>query len=465
MSRQLSSLEEYFFYRSKWNLHSCFYTGLKLNKLPTKSQLFNALTQTVKQYPPLYCNVLENKDGKLSMTPFKTQTIKFNDILEYKEDWEDWSSDNINSIFKDYNFDYLVEKPLWKVVVVPQLNTLLFIVDHVLTDGIGTTKFWQSFLTHLGPDVDADDDENVVLFHPDSISHENDNVRSIHPYDQWSISWSWKLKRSLVPYILKYKPDVVTGLDPTLLQFNDYKFPKNLLDMDATKPFDYVIQNSNIHWMLNVPQDKLKIILNECKQQQVSLTSYIASSFAIALNQNINDQEDTNNGTKIKIDIPMNTRHVCQSKLSLDKSQVQMGNFVAGLEFITERSNLVDVWDVAKNIQSTIIKLSQNDIDGTIQQVKLLDVVEIKDYILPKVSNQGPGAAFEVTNLGFHKFECENEEFTVEDAFFNEPQGISDIFTCSVVSTVKGGMNISISAPKTINDKLTNVWAQVKTFF
>lgn len=462
MSYQLSSLEEFFFYRSKWNLHSCFYTGIKLNKIPTKLQLSNALTQTIKQFPPLYSNVHADADGKLDMTSFKTNPIQFDDVVDYKLDWEDWSSDNINSIFKDYHFDYLKEKPLWKLVIIPNLNTLLLVVDHVLTDGIGTTKFWDFFLKQLGPNVDNEDTE---LFTPQtSISHENDQ-KLIHPYDQWPISWSWKLKRFLIPHIVRFKPDLVTGLDPAYLQFNDYKFPENLLDMESTKPLDYVIQNSNIHWTLNVPQDKLKMVLIQCKNHQVSLTSYLAASIAIALNGNINDQKDTNNGTKIKIDIPMNTRDVCQSKLNLDNSQVQIGNFVAGLEYVTERSNLVNIWDVARDIQSTITKSSKTDIDATIQQVKLLDVVNIKDYVLPKISNTGPGSTFEVTNLGFQNFETVDDEFTVEDAFFNEPQGISDIFTCSVVSTVKGGMNISISAPNTINDKLADVWTEIKTFF
>lgn len=462
MSYQLSSLEEFFYYRSKWNLHSCFYTGIKLNQLPTKSQLSYALAETIKQFPPLYCNVHADDEGKLTMSPFKTNCIQLDDVVDYKMDWEDWSSDNINSIFKDYQFDYLKEKPLWKVVIIPQLNTLLFVVDHVLTDGIGSTKFWDFFLKQLGPNVDGEDFE---LFNPETSIARETAEESIHPYDQWPISWSWKLKRSLIPHIVRFKPDLVTGLDPAYLQFNDYKFPENLLDMEATKPFNYVIQNSNIHWTLNVPQDQLKLVLTECKTHNVSLTSYLAAAFALALNNNINDKEDTNNGTKIKIDIPMNTRDICQSKLNLDNSQVQLGNFVAGMEYVAERSKMVDVWDVAKDIQSTIIKSSKTDIDATIQQVKLLDVVNIKDYILPKVSNAGPGSTFEVTNLGFQKFETVSEEFIVEEAFFNEPQGISDIFTCSVVSTVKGGMNISISAPKTINDKLADVWTQIRTFF
>lgn len=460
MSRQLSSLEEYFFYRSKWNLHSCFYTGIKLNKLPTRGQLNHTLSKLIKQFPQLHCNVQHTGSDKLVLTPFKSQSINFDDVVDYKDDWDEWNSDNINSIFKQYHFTYFVETPLWKLVIIPQLNTLLFVVDHVLTDGIGSIKFWQAFMKHLGPETDTN-----VLFKVTELEDNNNIINSLHPYDLWPISWSWKVKRSIIPFLVKFIPDLVTGLDPNLLQFNAYKFPQDLLDEESSEIFNYSIHNTNVHWTLNVPQDKLKLLLTDCKNHNVSLTSYIAATFAVALNKNINDAEDTNSGAKIKIDIPMNTRNVCQSMLGLDDSQLQMGNFVAGLEYVGERKDLENIWDVATLIQSSIIQSSQDKIDDTIQQVKLLDVVNIKDYILPKITNFGPGAAFEVTNLGFHEFEIDNDDFVVEDATFNQPQGISDIFSCCVVSSIKGGMNISISAPKKINDQLADVWTQVQTFF
>lgn len=36
MNLKLSAIESYFFHRSRLNLHSCFYVGIKLNELPKK---------------------------------------------------------------------------------------------------------------------------------------------------------------------------------------------------------------------------------------------------------------------------------------------------------------------------------------------------------------------------------------------------------------------------------------------
>lgn len=466
MTHRLSSLEEYFFYRSNWNLHACFYTAIKLNKLPTQSQIGYALQKTINHFSPLYSNV-QIKDDRVSsdkplyMTPFKFESIRFEDVVDYK-DWDELNTDNINSIFKEYNFSYFKESPLWKLLIVPKITTLILAADHVLSDGIGTVKFWQYFTKNLGPQMDNID--NRLLFHTDSQSVPIKEY--VHPYDLWPVSKAWKLRRLIISYLVKYFPNLVTGLNSQLLQFNQYQFPDDLLDIDLSKPFNYKIKNSNIHHILNVPYSKLKSILEDCKKNQVSLTSYIAAVFAIVLNSNINDENvNTNKGSKFKIDIPMDTRNVCQNMLNVDPSVLQMGNFVAGLEIEINRSELINIWQVAQFIQSNISKFTKTNINDTIQQVKLLDVVQIKDFILHKLHNQGPGGTFEITNLGLQNFPHNDNGFIVEDMIFDEPQGIFDIFTSSVVTTEKGGMNISISIPETINDKLSNLCEEVKNYF
>ena len=466
MTHRLSSLEEYFFYRSSWNLHSCFFTAIKLNKLPTEAQIGYALQKTINYFPPLYSNV-QTKDDEVSsdeslyMTPFKLESISFQNVVEYK-DWDELNTDNINSIFKEYKFSYFKESSLWKLLIVPKITTLILAADHVLSDGIGTIKFWQYFLKNLGPQIDNINSQ--ILFYPDP---QNLPVNKyIHPYDLWPISKSWQLKRLVIPYLAKYFPGLVTGLNSQFLQFNQYKFPYDLLDMETSKPYNYKIKNSNIHHILNIPYPQLRSVLEACKKRQVSLTSYIAAVFAMVMNSKINDEcVNTNKGSKFKIDIPMNTRSVCQNMLNVDASVLQMGNFVAGLGIEINRSELINIWQVAQFIQSNISKFTTTNINDTIQQVKLLDVVQIKDFILPKLYNQGPSGTFEVTNLGLQDFTHDNDEFIVEDIIFDEPQGISDIFTCSVVTTKKGGMNISISIPETINGELRNVCEEVKKYF
>ena len=139
--RELSSLEQYFYYRCKLKLHSCFYLAITLNKLPNRSQLQKAVSKTIKKFPQAHCTVTSTSKGQTPCIKDLTGTaIHFDDVVEYSS-WKSLYTENINEIFKKYNFQFDNGKPLWKIIVLEETGQLIFVVSHIFFDGMSSTIF------------------------------------------------------------------------------------------------------------------------------------------------------------------------------------------------------------------------------------------------------------------------------------------------------------------------------------
>ncbi|CCK71126.1 N-acetyltransferase KNAG_0G00700 [Huiozyma naganishii CBS 8797] len=450
MGRQLSSLEQFFYYRSKWGLHSCFLLGVTLDRTPSQAQFAHAIHECLVKFPQLTTTVVELEQGTPTFANI-TVPLRYDDFVEVKQ-WGQWDAQLANEIFKEYNFQYTVEKPLWRILAMPKSSTFVLLVDHVLFDGMSTVNLWRCLLENLGPESTSD-----VLYEP---SNEADQLgQRPHPYDSWPVGWSWRLKRALVPWIFYYAPRTVTGVNEQLVHFSQYTLQDNLLQRN--KPEEYKIYNDNDRWVLNIKGEPMAKLITRCKEHQVSLTSYLVSVFALALSY----QAEGN----IRVDIPMNTRNKCKETVGVTEQECLLGNFVGGISHTYQAQPGQDIWRMAREAQTTVVQKSQDDIDDTINEVKLLDVVSIQKFLAKKLEERWPAGTFEVTNLGFQKFPGDDGEqgveFQVQDAFFDEPQGISDIFTVAAISTKHGGLNCCISSPVSLRNEFQPVWDRVKKEF
>lgn len=456
--RELSSVETFFYSRSNINLHSCFYVGVQLNIIPSKSQLIKALHLTISQFPLLHCNVsitdpITNTDVKPYINSIN-EPIGFDDVVIY-QDWDILGEEENNYIFKTFNFPYHENKPLWKLLIIPKTKQILLLVDHLYADGMSTVNFWMAFIQSLNSDTEITIDSDVV-FHS-----EHEFQIPAHPYDKWPIPWLWKTKRFIVSKLFNWNPQLIVAPDSNLLHFKNYTFPKSLLlhsdEEDSSKKFK--VRNDNHQYLLNIPTDQLKQLLSVCKEHSVSLTSYIAALYCISITK---VKKDCYDGSHIKIDVPMNTRATIIKTLDIPPKELQFGNYIAGIELLYDLKENKDIWGIATEIQKQLLEHSTTGISDLINNMKLLDVIDPEVLIRSKVTpvpntTKYPGSTFEVTNLGNQDFNSKNDasaEFWVEDALFNEPQGISDIFTCSTISTPKGGLNFCISYPDDIKDDI-----------
>ncbi|CAB4256093.1 N-acetyltransferase [Maudiozyma barnettii] len=462
--RELSSLEQYFYYRCKLQLHSCFYLATTLNKIPPRTIFEYALQETIKKYPQAHCTVtLDAVNVTPNIKELSDSPIYFDDVVEYCE-WDSLDTEKMNTIFKKYNFAFDNGRPLWKIIVLEKSNQLIFALSHIFFDGMSSTIFATTFLENLNRKVDdSKKRDNGLLY----TSRKDVNIPP-HAYDLWPVPLAWKIKRQLVKLLLKVSPGVVTGTDKNLLQFENYNFPDDFVKVPADEEDTFTVKNDNLQRILRFSPEQLKTILSKCKEEKVSLTSFLGALFSFGLNNVSSDV--LRNGKSFSINIPMNTRPICKEYLNVDESSLQLGDFIIGMEYPSTLDTVSNetFWSFATKINEYILDNRQNQISDQINTAKLLDVANVKSYVRQKVENAygiGPGAAFEVTNLGYVTFGSnsieEDKNYYVTDAFFNQPQGFSNIFTCSIITTAIGGLTCSISYPKSLVVEMEPIWSKV----
>lgn len=455
--RKLSSLEKFFYNRSRSNLHSCFYVGIQLNKLPEKSQIEQALKETITTYAQLHQNIAIDPTDNQPYIKNIESALKFDDVAEYTPD--NYTEDTINQIFQTRNFPYHVEQPLWRLLIFENERKFLLLLDHTLFDGMSAVAFWKTFMNCL-PDQIVDPIENIWEPTLESGSQEDS-----HPYDKWPTTWSSMLIAPILGLLFKLRPSAITALPKDQLRFHEYGFPDGLFaQTESNEPVRHNIRNDNCQQTVKVKPNDLKDLLSACKNHGVSLTSFLAALLANSMHKCL--EKDSYTGSYLKIDVPMNTRRACAKMLNIPDSSMTMGNFVASTELKYDLQTNDDFWEVAQRFCQSLKHQTTTNVSAAINNVRLLDAVDSTKFLEEKVKAVGPSGTFEVTNLGAQEFGKvnSNDHFVVEDAVFNEPQGISDVFTCSTITTPMGGLYCSLSYPRDIRKSIEPCLAHFKQF-
>ncbi|GAV54741.1 hypothetical protein ZYGR_0AS00630 [Zygosaccharomyces rouxii] len=450
-NRKLSSLERYFYTRSIINLHSCFYVGIQLNQLPSSAQLQQAIRSTIDTFIQLCCNVgIDEEDGKPYLRIIDG-SLEFKDVVEFV-DWARLDEGKINYVFHNYAFHYHTEKPLWKMLVIPSERKIVLIMSHVLFDGMAGVIIWQEFLKNLNKSTDAVERHTGIIYEPSEFQGFTSDH---HPYEDWPISWKNKLSRFLFSQYLKWKPirpDMV-GPDSQDFKFKSYSLPHGLLEknLDSTGGL-YQVRCDSVQWNIHLIPQELQKVLQLCKDHKVSFSSLLTALFAQSLIKSANPSSYT--GHQLKICLPMNTRLACNSKLQDDDYTRQLGNFVAATTLTTDTSNGKPLWELAEAFQKEIVQKVQNEIQDAINECRLLDAVDMRELFEAKIAAVKPSDTFEVSNLGYQSFTDFEGPFKVTDGFFNQPQGISSNFFCSIIST-DGGLNCHVTIPRDLKEDVT----------
>lgn len=454
--RKLCSLEKFHYDRSRLNLHSCFYLGIQLNELPEKRLLCHALRETIAKHPNLHQTIALDPEDNQPYIKNIDRVLEFDDIAEYVP--FAYTEDSINQLFQDRKFPYNVDKPLWKLLLLENDKKCLLLLDHVLFDGMSAVAFWTSFMESLSEDAGEPDDN---LWAPSQKSP----IQDCHPYELWPTTWSSRCKALLLGALFRLCPSAIMAVGKDQLQFKNYQFPDGLLvENGSNDQSQYHVRNDNCQQTLQVEPGHLRDLLSACKRHGVSLTSFLAALLAISLDKC--PEQDSYTGSCLKISVPMNTRKACAQVLDIPESTMTMGNFVAPTELLYDLRITDDVWLVAKKFGKVLKRQTTTEIVSTINNVRLLDVVDTAKFIEEKIKAGGPSGTFEITNLGAQDF-CKgrsNGRFLVENAVFNEPQSISDVFTCSLISTPLGGLSCSLSYPRAIKKDIEPCIDDLKEF-
>ncbi|SCV00087.1 LAMI_0G02806g1_1 [Lachancea mirantina] len=436
---ELSGFEKYFYFRSKLDIHSCFFIGIQLNEIPASRTLSFALRQAIAKFPELHSNVTVDK--KPAIVSIRGP-LQFEDVVVETE-YQTVGQEETNEIFDKVSFEYGVDRPLWKILVVRHSNQLLLCMDHVLFDGISGVNIWTEILNELNSSNIQPGATERIVFNGESAAP---SVRS-HPYAQFAMPLVWKLKYWFV-LALSYSDSFYHALHGTSagqIQFPKYKMQGGLLS-ETQK-----IRNDNCRFKVSLTPVELQAVQQKCRDENVSLTCCLAAMLSAALNH---VDVSSRQGTTVKVDIPINTRPLLAETLNLDPSDIKVGNFVKPAELKFElNQGTVDRWATARTFAAQLKKERRN-LDP-LYAVKLMDALDVAKYIETQKKTEYPAGTFEITNVGLQSFGTSPEDkFQVIDALFDEPQGLSDVFTLATVSTPTGGLNCSLSYPQVLSNDL-----------
>ncbi|GCE97398.1 hypothetical protein ZYGM_004954 [Zygosaccharomyces mellis] len=448
-NRKLSSLERYFYTRSILNLHSCFYVGIRLNQLPSKAELRSAIKRAIDKFIQLRCNVgIDEKDGK-PYFKIVDQSLGLEDVVEFV-DWTRFDEDKMNYVFQNYAFRYHTEKPLWKMLVIPSERKLVLLMSHVLFDGMAGVIIWQELLKNLNEPKGITESRSERIYEP----NESQGFTSdYHPYEGWPITLKTKVLRFLFGQYLKWKPinaDMV-GLNEKDFKFKNYSLSHLIAKNPAPTGDRYQVRCDSVQWNIHLTLKEMQNVLRLCREHKVSLSSLLTALFAQSLIKFSNPANYT--GCQLKICLPMNTRIACNKYLQNDDYTKQLGNFVGTVNLSSNINDKISLWELSKLFQKDITQKVGSDIQDFIDECSFLDVLNIEELFAAKVAASNPSDTFEVSNLGFQSFNNSEDSFEVIDAFFNQPQGISSNFCCSVIST-NNGLNCHVTIPRNLKEDL-----------
>lgn len=447
MVRKLGGLEQYFFQRSDLNLHSCFSVGVKLNELPSKEILSIALSKVIQAHYQLYSNCFE-EDENLIIKPI--ENIQFNDVVDYKP-WVQYEEEEVNYILKKYNFKYRVSKPLWKIVVLPKMNSIILALDHLIFDGMSTVIFFKELINQFLTLDNGSKHQFLEMLY--EYEPQFNIEESSHPYENLPIPLSWKIKRPIVKTLFTISPTTVVSQDHSLIHFHDYKLPDDFLDPNEKGTEEYYVRNNHRQVRIKLNSEQLDSWRQKCKQHGVTLTSFLISLFYKALG---NIDKGTYEGEAVKIEVPINTRE----RIAEDgRFKNTIGPFVAGLEFHENLDFSRDIWDISTKVNSIIQQKANEQLMESINEARLLELVDVRKFMKLKMDNaRNPYSTFEVTNVGFQDFGIgEHDKYQVEDAFFHEPQLFGHIMTYSIISTPRGGLTCCLAYPRNLDSELTKM--------
>lgn len=453
ISRPLSKSENFYRSRTATGFYKNFQvTATYSHDLTANLPLFyKALRKTILDYHILICNVFKDISlGRCIYHPIKEARLK--DLLILK-DTSYLEGSTINEKFmKEVNeivFDLYKNLPLFKVILVGQYD-LSVVLEHTIADGVVGNYFHEIFLLNLAyvdnPSNERDYEENYGS-HEASDEAINENSL-IFNYEKDEA----RLKNNLPPPIDGFLAD--PSLDYT---FDDpLYFDKRIPDdfpnkwpgrFPATKSFSLSFK------LINFSPSETKKILECCRREKVTLTSYIEAIEALTFQPILGDDHYTSH--KVAIALRRHIDHEIASeeyKLVLsDKSYKILGVLATSLG-----DNLPPIyefsWDLVREISANLVKATQNKRLLNLMSKFINTSSELDDNNQFFESQLGKNKAdsVKISNLGFIKiptYQVPNKEpWTIRNMIFS--QSVSPPaaeLMLNVISTPQGGMNFVLS--------------------
>lgn len=449
ISRPLSVSENFFRSRTasgnyrNFQVTATYEPGLKKNlKL-----LYYALRKTVLDYHILITNV-QFSTSKDNYVYGPLHKVDFASVVEIVEGDNYITDGMINESFmkmvNGITFDLYSKSPLFKLVLLGD-NQLCAVFEHTIADGLVARYIHEILLENL-----AYCENNWS-----TLQKEYGMTETVDPFGSQLFNSDCDkelLKNSLPPPIDLFlsMDDDYTGGDP---QFSELVVPSNTNGkwpgrFPATDTHDIAFK------LVNFPPEETTKILNKCRAEKVSITSYIEVIFALTIHPLLKGKY-----ASYKCAMALRRHLDAETAPKQYKSILsQPGYKILGtLAHMGFGMNLPPIkefsWDLVREINEHIASGCRNK--RALNQLKgFKDTADLKDkkneHFFKKQLNRPKADAVKISNLGFvHPTEHQSglsRKWLITNMIFSQDMApYASEFMLNVISTSKGGMNLTLS--------------------
>lgn len=486
--RPLGLLEDNFRARSITKQYNNFLISGLYNKEINQVLLSKVLRKILLKYSILTTQIFyddKDEDNEPFLKPLKK--IHFKKIVEFQ---------NTNDLNERINEEMLIElekkkfelndenEPLFRIIIFNK-KEVIFYCEHVYMDGDSGANFHHVFLETLQQvsNEDENDKENEVIEVLFDLEKDIDKLKPL-PLPIESIltyqpTFSFNIKKLIKNYTPLFIKKFINVNELDHLYENDNI--KTNLNLRKWKGISLSSQETPINLkIMNFSNDEIKIILNKCREHNVTITPFlqviILSTLIDLKILKINDNDKVK--LYFKSMIPINTRKFLNDDdIKFKKNDydwvfgaiLYIGSYCYDLiaDFYLKKidNKKIEInWDLIIKTHLNLLKTS-NDKQSLMNvgySFKGLESFKSKDDSFINDLGKSRPDSFRISNLGIRNFKqvnIENEnkndkfEWNVEDLIFSQSIGSKGSnIVANVISTKKGGMNIVFSCLKGVLD-------------
>lgn len=440
--REPGFFEKYYLCRSAEKYTTNVSVIARYNRHIDKVVLSNALRSLIVKNPEFCCNFFSDepyeKIKKQNGNPYRLKPlnkITFEDVVFYEQIEKDLDDEILDRLDTEYS-GININEPLWKLIIFENTASqyLTFLYDHTLWDGKSGQFFHEELLSELehfsiSEDIsfqdnlfDYDKDKSILPVLPKS----SDKLFDLYDMDMW-YTFKHILKLIIPTGITNYLTSNSLVEPYTLIS---YPFPKedNLSNLTSTKLR-----------LVHVDASSLNNIMKKCKENGVTLTSYLTALMTYCLKESV--LSDVGDNKVASILIPMSGRRYYPDKAQETKFGLYVGsmNYNINIDTVTE-GNL-------KNLSQSLLKDMRIALETRepFKFCSLLKLVNIWDFLGAKVKKNDRGTiAF--SNLGMAN--AEKGDWKLIELIFSQSNGIYTNYSMSAISTPDAGLNITFGYSK-----------------
>lgn len=454
VSRPLSLTENFFrsrtdneFYKN-FQVTSTYSQDLSLRLV----LIYKALRKTILDYHILACNVF--KDRSIGHCVYRPITqARLSDVMIFKDALylqDDTINEQLMKEVDDIEFVLYENLPLFKLVLIDKYN-LSIVLEHTIADGVVGNYFHEIFLENLAY---VDDPSNADEFIQKYGIHEE----SENSIDLNSLLFDFEkdrdlLKNNLPPPIDGFLADPDEDYSDNDPGYFDKVIPQEFPQkwpgrFPSTRDFSISFK------LINFTPHQTKAILAKCKEERVTITSYLEIVEVLTLQPIFGD----NHHSTHKIAIALRRHYDPEIADDVYKPMLKNKSYkiLGTLAHFGLTENFPPIyefsWDLVRKINEDLIKATKNkkilNFSKPFKQVahSIDDNAEFFETQLGKPKAD----AMKISNLGYINtpvYEIEGKEpWKITNMIFSQSMSPSaSEFMLNVISTPIGGLNLVLS--------------------